>query len=120
MKNVNQSLEWPYERVCPECGRTFCVRSLDAWIYRDGAELLCRWGCMMRRERRKEEERMKSTKEEERRQRNMQLTPRQKEGVVRWYVRRGMTNQQIGEETGFSAQLVNHYRRKIEKEAGTE
>ena len=112
MKNVNQRLEWPYERVCPECGRTFCVRSLEAWTFRDGQELLCRWGCMMRRERRKEAERMT----EEKKQRNMQLTPRQKEGVVRWYVRRGMTNQQISEETGFSAQLVNHYRRKIERE----
>ena len=116
MKNVNQSLEWPYERVCPECGRTFCVRSTEAWIYRDGQELLCRWDCVMRRERRKEAERMA----EEKRRQNMQLTPRQKEGVIRWYVRRGMTNQQISEETGFSAQLVNHYRRKMEKEAGAE
>jgi len=117
VKNVNnQSLEWPYERVCPECGRTFCVRFLDAWIFRDGDQLLCRWDCVMRRERRKEEARLADA----RKKKNMQLTPGQKEGVIRWYVQRGMSNQQISEETGFSAQLVNHYRRKIEKGAETE
>ena len=47
--------------------------------------------------------------------RTKKLKPSQKEGLIRRYVFQGLTNDEISHKTGFSAQLVNYYRRRIEE-----
>ena len=103
---------WPFERKCPECGKKFCVPMTEIWGYRDRATLLCSWGCVRRRE----EKARKKAEEAARKRAKKQLTTSQKEGVVRRFVYKGLTNEEISRETGMSMQLVNYYRRKIEED----
>ena len=105
---------WPYERRCPECGKVFCVRNLEQWVYRKRKEeLVCSFSCW-----RKAQAKM-AVKEKNGRalppQKN--LKPKQKEIMIRRYVNRGLSNADIEAETGFSPQLINYYRRKMEDEA---
>ena len=103
---------WPFERKCPECGKVFAGTILEAWTYRNKSDLFCSWTCLRKRERRiKEQEQKKARKKRMARQ----LKPNQKEALIRAKICRGMTNEEISAETGFSTQLVNYYRRKIEE-----
>ena len=102
---------WPFERKCPECGKKFCVPITETWGYRDKATLLCSWGCVRRRE----EKARKKAEEAARKKAKKKLKPSQKEGLIRRYVFQGLSNEEISAETGFSTQLVNYYRRKIEE-----
>lgn len=102
---------WPFERKCPECGKKFCVPMTETWTYRQKAVLLCSWSCV-----RKREEKARQKEEAARAKRRKKLTPAQKKGLVRRCIFRGMSNEEISAETGFSTQLVNYYRKKIEAE----
>ena len=102
---------WPFERRCPECRKKFCVLITETWIYRDRDTLLCSWGCVRRRE----EKARKKAEAAAAKQRGKKLKPGQKEGLIRRYVFQGLSNEEISKKTGFSAQLVNYYRRRIEE-----
>ena len=105
---------WPFEKRCPECGKVFSGTMQEIWIYRDRGEMLCSWGCQRKREKKREAE-------EAARKRKIagrMLTPAQKECIIRRLVNRGMSNDEISEETGFSRQQVNYYRRKVLNEEG--
>ena len=103
---------WPFERVCPVCGRVFCSTMLvETWPFREKDSLICSWGCLRRREKENEKKREAA----EMAQRAKRLTPAQKEGIVRRAVLRGLTNDDIIRETGISRQLVNYYRKKVEE-----
>lgn len=103
---------WPFERRCPECGKKFCVPVTETWIFRERNVLLCSWGCVRARE---EKRRQRAISEAAKRRKK--LTPAQKEGLVRRLVYRGLTDEEIGRETGISTQLAHYYRRKIEDES---
>ena len=104
------SSSWPHERKCPECGKVFSFLLTEQWTYWDGHTQLCSWGCMRKREKRREEEQARIAAN----RRN--LTPRQREAMVRRLVLRGATDQEIQETLGMTRQHVNYYRRKIEDE----
>lgn len=106
---------WPFERKCPECGKKFCVPITETWRYRDKATLLCSWSCKRKRE---EKARQKAEAAARKKAKRKKLKPSQKEGLIRRYVFQGLSNEEISAETGFSAQLVNCYRRKIEEALG--
>lgn len=102
---------WPFERKCPECRKRFCIPITEVWTYRDGDTLLCSWSCVRAREARQQ-----AKEEAEAAKRTKNLTPEQKETLIRRMVCRGLTNDEISLETGFSRQMVNYYRRKIEED----
>lgn len=102
---------WPFERRCPECGKKFCVPVTETWIFRERNVLLCSWGCVRAREEKRKQKAISAAAK-----RQKKLSPAQKEGLVRRLVCRGLTNDEISQQTGISAQLVNYYRRKVEEE----
>ena len=104
---------WPLERRCPECGRVFCLSAVEVWGFRDRETLMCSWGCLRRRE---ERNRQRAEAAARKKAKKKKLKPTQKEGVIRRYLLKGLSNEEISAETGFSVQLVNYYRRKIWKE----
>ena len=106
---------WPYERKCPECKKKFVVPMTGMWGYKAGEMLLCSWSCVRAREKKAQE---KAASAEAKRIKK--LTPLQKEGLVRRYVFLGLDNDAISRKTGFSMQLVNYYRRRIEEECTDE
>ena len=109
---ITGATAWPFERKCPECGRMFAgTCALEKWTYRDKGVLLCSWGCVRRREKRRMEAELRAAEKRNRKK----LTPAQKAALIRRYVFQGLSNEEISAETGFSAQLVNYYRRKIEE-----
>ena len=116
MKAENYDLpgmqSWPFERKCPECGKIFSGTMIEMWSYRDKGELLCSYGCQRKREKREEErEAVRRTKVA-----GLRLTPAQKECILRRHILKGKTNDEIMDETGFSRQLINYYRKKVEEE----
>ena len=108
-KDFSQS--WPFERVCAECGKTFCVRNVDEYAYKYRHKMLCCYSC-----KRKMEIRIEGKSTEAERQARKNLKPAVKEALIRRLVMRGLSNDEISKQTGFSRQLVNHYRRKMEDE----
>ena len=111
LKENPGATSWPHERRCPECRKIFCIPITEVWTYRDGDTLLCSWSCVRRREARE-----RAKEEAEAAKRRKKLTPAQKAGVIRRMVCLGKTNDEISLETGFSRQMVNYYRRKIEED----
>ena len=106
------SSSWPFERKCPECGKVFSGTIIESWCYHDKGEILCSWGCQRKREKREEErEAARRTKVA-----GLRLTPAQKECILRRHILKGKTNDEIMDETGFSRQLINYYRKKVEEE----
>ena len=106
------STAWPFERKCPECGRTFAgTCALEEWTFRERGRLLCSWGCMRQAEKRKTDAELRAAARRNRKK----LTPAQKEAVIRQKIFRGMSNEEISKETGMSVQLVSYYRKKIEE-----
>lgn len=102
---------WPFERKCPMCGKVFISLDLDAWVYRDGSKLLCSWGCMRKAEQNREvSEDVKKVQK-----RFAKMTPDRKEREIRQRIMQGMSNSDIQKETGFSKQLINYYRKRIEE-----
>ena len=111
--DISGASGWPFERKCPECGKVFSGTLLEEWVYKDGNNILCSYTCLRRRKKALEAIKAKIA---EKTRRAKKLTPAQKEGLVRRYANRGLTNEEISRETGLSGQLVNYYRRKIEEE----
>ena len=107
---ISGATAFPFERRCPECGKVFSGVMLETWTYRDKGQLLCSWGCVRQREKKRAEAELKRKAKLRKK-----LTPAQKEALIRKYVFRGMSNEEISEETGISQQLVNYYRKKIEE-----
>ena len=109
---ITGATAWPFERKCPECGKVFAGTFYEDWVYRDRGELLCSWRC----KRKREQDRTRQELQRRERQRQLNLKPNQKQEIIRGYVNQGMSNKAISAITGFSLQLVNHYRKKIREE----
>ena len=102
---------WPFERVCPVCDKVFSGTMLDEWIYRDKGVPVCSWRC----KRRMEIERVENERKAREVKRIKALKPIQKEQMIRGLVANGFTDKEISMRTGFSVQLVNYYRKKIDE-----
>ena len=112
ISEITGATAWPFERRCPECKRLFAgTCALEEWTFRDGNVLLCSWGCVRKREKRRADAALRAAEKRNRKK----LTPAQKTALIRQKVYRGMSNEEISQETGMSMQLVNYYRKKIEE-----
>ena len=117
MKHATEtpSLDWPYERVCPVCGRTFVVPSLEAWCYRkrktDFWVYFCRYNCLRKAE--AEGLRITATKEP----RKYERAPGRRDAIRR-LILKGKNNLEIAKDTGASRQTVAYYRRRMQYECG--
>lgn len=106
-------IEWPLERKCSICGRIFCmVCTPEEWPLKDKKQhiLFCSWRCLREYEARKimGGSRKRGNKDPKR-------PPKEKERMFGELIRQGLNNKEIAEQTGESEQLVNYYRRKIQR-----
>lgn len=117
MKHATEtpSLDWPYERVCPVCGRTFVISSLEVWCYRkrkaDFWVYFCRYNCLRKAE--AEGLRITATKEP----RKYERVPGRRDAIRR-LILKGKNNAEIATATGSSRQTVAYYRRRMQLECG--
>lgn len=109
-QETSGATSWPHERRCPECGKVFCIPVIDEWAYMDSGQPLCSWGCKRTREKREEDRQQRI------RENRKNLTPRQREAMVRRLVIRGATDEEIQEHLGMSRQHVRYYRKKINED----
>lgn len=106
-------IEWPLERKCSICGRIFCmVCTPEEWPLKDKKQhiLFCSWRCLREYEAR---EIMGGSRK--RGNKDPKRPPKEKERVFGELIRQGLNNKEIAEQTGESEQLVNYYRRKIQR-----
>lgn len=106
-------IEWPLERKCSICGRIFCmVCTPEEWPLKDKKQhiLFCSWRCLREYEAR---EIMGGSRK--RGNKDPKRPPKEKERMFGELIRRGLNNKEIAEQTGESEQLVNYYRRKIQR-----
>lgn len=106
-------IEWPLERKCSICGRIFCmVCTPEEWPLKDKKQhiLFCSWRCLREYEAR---EIMGGSRK--RGNKYPKRPPKEKERVFGELIRQGLNNKEIAEQTGESEQLVNYYRRKIQR-----
>lgn len=106
-------IEWPLERKCSICGRIFCmVCTPEEWPLKDKKQhiLFCSWRCLREYEAR---EIMGGSRK--RGNKDPKRPPKEKERMFGELIRQGLNNKEIAEQTGESEQLVNYYRRKIQR-----
>lgn len=106
-------IEWPLERKCSICGRIFCmVCTPEEWPLKDKKQhiLFCSWRCLREYE---AKEIMGGSRK--RGKKDPKRPPKEKERMFGELIRRGLNNKEIAEQTGESEQLVNYYRRKIQR-----
>ena len=99
--------DWPFERICPVCGKTFCMWDTENWCYmrrRAGSRIfLCSWGCLQKycegRAERKQQGKLNRDRQE----------------VIREMIAKGAGSQEIRDRLGVSIQLARYYCRLAEK-----
>ena len=116
MKRKDEQLEetkkqehivWPFERVCPVCGKKFCTRVEGNWAYKGpyGA-VYCSWGCLR-----------KAEAELAKKPADRRVTPAEDKALrarLQQMFRDGKDPHWIAEKTGMTVSLVYYYRRKWE------
>ena len=103
--------DWPYERVCPMCGKRFCMTSAEDWQYaitREKRMFYCSWTCKRKAEQQEEQAKVdEEMKNDQRRQREM----------LKKMAESGASNAKICQALGVTKQVANYYIRKAQKKA---
>lgn len=103
---------WLTERKCPECGKSFCVVDMEAYVYKNRGQALCSWHCMRAVEKRQAEKEVKRRIGSVER---VQLTKEQVQQMTAM-AEQGKGWAEIGRAFGVNAQLVRYHVQKARTE----
>lgn len=106
---------WLTERKCPECGKSFCVVDMEAYVYKNRGQAFCSWHCMRAREARKNEW---ATKRQSKAG-NIRLSAEQRQQVERM-IKQGKSDAEICQTFGVGKEVVWYHKQKIRKKAENE
>lgn len=106
-------VRWLTERKCPECGKSFCVLDMEAYVYKIRGQALCRWHCMRAREARKKRW---ATKRQSKAG-NIRLSAEQQQQVEQM-IKQGKSDAEICQTFGVGEAVVWYHKQKIRKKGG--
>lgn len=107
--SIREQEEWPYDRECPECGKTFTITCLDDWAYyvksasTKGRRFFCSYRCIRQWKQRKEEKTAQGKEDRERQRKIMEM------------INVGASTETICQTLDVSRQAVNYYMMKARK-----